>query len=199
MKKLLGILLLIFVANLLINSCTTTTSPPDNPENICHIFVQYPKWYRDTAQTQQKWGVPISVQMAIMYYESSFRANARPSREKILFVIPWKHPTSAYGYSQALNSTWDDYQKAAKRKVSRKNFADASDFIGWYANQAKKSAGISPSDAYHLYLAYHEGISNYKKKSYAKKDWLIDRAKQVKSLAAIYQQQLSKCEARLRK
>ena len=40
--------------------------------------------------------------MSFVYQESSFKADARPEREKILGFIPWFRPSSAVGYSQAL-------------------------------------------------------------------------------------------------
>lgn len=166
---------------------------PHNTQNICEIFQQYPAWYWDAKKTEAKYGVPVPVQMAIMYQESSFRATAEPpaTREE-----PSKPITSALGYCQALHGTWQCYKKASDTKVgSRDQFAAASDFIGWYAQMAERIAKINPTDAYNLYLAYHEGLGGYREHSYLKKPWLIQVAHRVEAYALTYAQQLKACEA----
>ncbi len=177
----------------LLTSCATAP-PPDNTNNICRIFHQYPEWLNITKRTQKHYGVPIGVQMAIIYQESSFVADARPPRTMMLGIIPWARPTSAYGYSQAINHTWQLYQHSTGYTDSnRYDFSDADDFIGWYASRAKSRAGIPVNNAYALYLAYHEGITNYKNKTYLKKPWLLQVAKRVQARAKLYQSQLKRC------
>ena len=171
------------------------TPPPQQVENVCSIFHQYPKWYDAAQQCQKRWGVPISVQMAFMHQESRFDATAKPPRSTMLGFIPWTRPSTAYGYSQALDGTWDLYrQETGQTFVNRDNFADASDFIGWYSKAARERAGIPPNDPFRLYLAYHEGVGGYQQKTYLQKSWLIDVARKVKARALSYQSQLSRCE-----
>lgn len=171
------------------------TPQPDNVNNICLIFKQYPKWFWAAKDVETRWKVPVAVQMAIMHQESRFDSIAKPPRTKLLWVIPWKRPSSAYGYTQALDSTWEHYKKDAnKYLVSRDNFEDATDFVGWYGYQAYKKAGIERSDPYRLYLAYHEGIGGYERKTYLSKPWLIAVAKKVKRQAQKYQTQLNGCQ-----
>jgi hypothetical protein len=174
--------------------------PPQNIDNVCDIFAEYKNWYWITKKTQREWGVPIHVQMAIIHQESKFNAKAKPNREKFLFVIPWKRPSSAYGYSQALKGTWANYQKnSGKYRTRRDQFSDATDFIGWYAYQAYRKAHIERDDTYNLYLAYHEGITGYLKKTYLQKPWLITVAHKVSARADKYERQLSVCEKRFKK
>lgn len=195
---LLKLLTLIVLATLLVG-CATRPQP-DNVENICKIFTQYPDWYKYANHTQKKWGVPIPVQMAIIYQESSFNARARPPRKKLLWIIPWKRPSSAYGYSQALKNTWKDYQRQSGNYGGKRHaFEDASDFIGWYSNQVWKKLGIPPTNAYALYLAYHEGTGGYARYSYLKKPWLIRVARKVANRSQMYQQQLNICQGSLNK
>lgn len=177
------------------------TSPrPHHVENICTIFKEYPQWYVDTQKSSRRWGIPASVQMAILYQESSFDAEARPPKRKILWFIPWKRPTSAYGYSQALDGTWAEYKRSTHRYlVKRNSFADATDFVGWYSEQAHRYAGISKYDAYGLYLAYHEGWTGYTRGTYRQKPWLMTVAQKVKYRSMTYQQQLNTCQASLEK
>ena len=192
-KKWLSTLLV-----LCLTACTT--AQPNHVDNVCKIFKQYPKWYWAAQKTEKRWGVPISVQMAIIHQESHFNAKAKPPRQRLLWVIPWFRPTSAYGYSQALEQTWDVYQRSTgNHGADRDKFEDAVDFIGWYANQAHRRAGIDPNDAYRLYLAYHEGIGGYQKRTYLKKKWLIRVAQKVKRRAMTYEKQLNGCRHKLKK
>jgi hypothetical protein len=183
----------VIVLFLMLSGCATVP-PPDNAHNICSIFRQYPDWQVATEQTERRWNVPVSVQMAIIYQESSFVSTAKPPRRRLLGFIPWKRPTTAYGYCQAVDPTWDLYQRTTGRyETNRYDFANAGEFIGWYAARANRRAGISPDNAYELYLAYHEGITNYMNKTYLRKPWLMRVAKKVQARAKMYQRQLSRC------
>ncbi len=173
--------------------------PPSNTENICSVFHQYPKWYWYAKKTEVKWGIPVNVQMAIIHQESRFNASARPKRIKVLWVIPWKRPSSAYGYTQALKQTWNDYQEKTGNKAKRDKFAKASDFVGWYGGYANRKAGINKHNAYELYLAYHEGIGGYSRKTYLKKQWLMNVAKKVQGRADQFQRQLKSCQQSIKK
>lgn len=189
-KKFSSIFLVVFM--LLLVGCAT--APPKHPENTCKIFYQYPDWYDAAWKAQQKWKVPISVMMAIMYHESGYKAKAKPPRTKILWVIPWKRPSSAYGYSQAVDGTWENYKNSTNSIfVARTHFDDACDFIGWYIDQAHRQLGIQKTDAFHLYLAYHEGFKGYARGSYKNKKWLINYAHKVQKRADTYHKQLQKC------
>ncbi len=105
--------------------------------------------------------------------------------------------SSAYGYAQALDGTWDDYRAATGRRgADRDDFADASDFIGWYMNEAARVNGLAPHDAYNQYLAYHEGKAGFARGTYKAKAWLPAVARDVESWAVVYQTQLQTCRRR---
>jgi hypothetical protein len=174
--------------------CACVSKPPHDPNNICSVFKQYPQWKRNTLDVQHRWWVPVPVQMAIIHQESKFNAKAKPPRAKILGFIPGPRPSNAYGYTQALRSTWKGYKKEdGGIWSSRTDFSDAVDFIGWYANKAYHQASIRRDNTYALYLAYHEGIGGYQRKTYLSKPWLIQVAKKVQARAQIYQAQLKRC------
>lgn len=190
---------LLLFSLLQLTGCSTTPKP-NNIDNICAIFKQYPDWYWATLKSQRRWGVPVEVQMSIMRQESSFNGKAKPPRTKLLWVIPWKRKSDAYGYAQVKDATWSDYKKSAGGFFSsRSNFKDAADFVGWYANNAHRRAGISKSDAYHLYLAYHEGIGGYQRGTYHKKQWLVRVAKRVAVRASTWRGQLQRCQSQFHK
>ena len=126
-----------------------TTSPPRNLNDICEIFEEKSDWYDAAAQAREQWGSPIGVMMAFMYQESRFDAKAKPPRKKIFGFIPGPRPTDAYGYSQALGSTWDGYRRSAGQYwADRDEFDDAVDFVGWYNDQSWRRSGIAKNDSY---------------------------------------------------
>ncbi len=188
--------LVLLALTAMLSGCMTPP-PPVNVNHICYIFNQYPRWYADAKDVEQRWRVPIAVQMAIIHQESKFDGNAQPVRTKLLWFIPWTRPSTAYGYSQALKSTWELYRRSdGGYFASRDRFADAVDFIGWYANQAYIRAHIPRDNAYDLYLAYHEGVTGYQRQTYLQKPWLIAVAHKVERRARIYQTQLANCSVR---
>ena len=178
---------------LLLAACAT--APPGNVSNACAIFAEYDDWYPDAQAASRRWGVPLPVLLAIIHQESAFRSDAQPPRTWYLGFIPGPRPSSAYGYSQALDGTWDRYIAATgNHGADRDDFDDAVDFIGWYVNETAKRNRIAKSDAYRQYLAYHEGQEGFAKGSYRKKPWLMERAKQVSRQAERYGAQLARCK-----
>jgi len=192
------VFILILISFFILFSCAS--KPPAKQENICSIFEQKSSWYRLANKSYEKWGAPIHVQMSILRQESAFQNRVKPERTKILGFIPWKRKSSAFGYTQAIDATWDWYRTENNKPLaSRVNFADAIDFTGWYINKSNKINGISKSDAYSQYLAYHEGHGGYKKKSYKNQNWLIDVANNVKLRSDKYRSQLNECEHKFKK
>lgn len=177
-----------------------TTAPPRDLDNVCSIFREKRGWYSDALSAQKKWGGDVAIFMAFMHQESRFVARAKPPRRKILWVIPGPRPSDSYGYSQALVSTWDTYKRSAGRyRANRAHFDDAVDFIGWYNNQSSLRSRIAKTDAYNLYLAYHEGQGGFNRGTYRDKSWLQSVARKVEGRATMYRGQLASCEASLRK
>lgn len=173
--------------------CATT--PPENPSNLCAIFKEKPDWYEAARESATRWDVPISVQMAIIRHESAYEEAAEPPRTFWLGFIPTGRVSSAYGYAQALDGTWDRYRQVTGHSAaSRDDFEDATDFVGWYLSQTRRELGIPTSDAYRHYLAYHEGAGGYARGSYRKKAWLTDVAKKVSTTARRYDRQLKGCQ-----
>ena len=187
-------LLLIFIF-FLISACS---SIPKNTSDSCSIFNERYLWYKYTKKTEQKWGTPIYLQLAIIKMESDFDWLAKPQRQKIFKVIPYKRPSSSFGYSQAVKGTWNQYKKETNNKLAtRARFRDSVDFIGWYTDKTEKLLKISKKDIYRQYLAYHEGWGNYK--NYKNNQKVIILAKKVTEQANEYRKQLKKCQKRLNK
>ena len=126
--------------------CLAQCSTPEvNSANVCSVFNDQFSWYLAARKTQKKWKVPIATQMAIMRQESSFQAKARPPRKYYLGFIPGSRPSTAFGYGQILDGTWNNYladQGYSSWRKSRTSFSDVSDFIGWYLNHIHSKTGI---------------------------------------------------------
>ena len=130
----------------------------------------------------------------MLYQESRFRSSARPGWRRVLWVLPVGRLSSAYGYGQVKDGTWDDYrERTGHRFASRSSFADVADFVGWYAQVIGKATEIRPDDAYNLYLAYHEGPAGYARGSYREKKWLQGVAQKVQARADLYAAQHQTC------
>jgi len=177
-----------------------TSNQQINTADSCIIFEQKKNWYKATKKAYDKWNTPIALQLAIINQESSFKQFAKPERKKLFGFIPYSRPSTAFGYAQVTNPTWDWYKrKSGNNNASRANFSDVTDFIGWYTTQSENMIGISKNDFYNQYLAYHEGQGGWKKKSYLDKKWLMEVAKTVERNAKLYNNQLRECEQKLNK
>ena len=187
-KKLLFILLFF-----LISACS---SIPKNTADGCSIFSERYLWYKYSKKVEKKWGTPIYIQLAFIKMESDFDWLAKPPRQKIFKIIPFKRPSSSLGYSQAVKGTWEQYKKETNNKLAtRVRFKDSVNFIGWYTDKTEKLLKISKKDAFRQYIAYHEGWGNYK--NYKKKQKVILLAKKVQQKAGKYRLQLKKCQKKL--
>ncbi len=179
----------------LLLGCSTV---PDNVDDICAIFDDEPDWFEATAESEQRWGAPIPLQMAILYHESGFRDDAKPGFRWFLGVIPMGRKSSAYGYAQALDGTWARYKRETGNSgADRDDFDDAVDFVGWYLAENRRRLKLPPDDGYGHYLAYHEGQGGYERGTHRAKPWLLRRARTVAARARRYGAQLKRCRAKL--
>lgn len=191
-RRLLAVLVL-----LALGSCSGGGGNRDgvsNTEDACAILREQPDWWRAAQRTEARWGTPPEVLLAIIWRESSFRAEARTPRTYFLGVVPTGRVSTAYGYAQAIDGTWDWYRKeTGNGGADRDDFRDAADFVGWYTNRTRAVNGIPLEDAFNQYLAYHEGHRGYQRGDWRAKDWLQKAAAQVRSQAARYRSQLDRC------
>ena len=193
-----NILILISLTFIFLVACSSITKI--NTADSCIIFDQKKSWYKATKKSNEKWGVPISLQLSIINQESAFNQFAKPKRKRLLGLIPGSRPSTAFGYAQVTNPTWEWYKvNTGNSNASRANFRDITDFIGWYTRQSNKMLGIEMNDFYNQYLAYHEGQGGWSKKSYNQKKWLLKAAKKVEIKANMYNNQLIECESKLNK
>ncbi|MDR0809316.1 MAG: lytic transglycosylase [Gemmobacter sp.] len=181
---------------LLLASCGggSRFSAPRNLDDACAIMRERPEYYRAMKTTERRWGIPVHVQMATIHQESKFIGNARTPHRFVLGIIPMGRQSTAYGYSQALDGTWEEYQNETRNRSARRDrIEDATDFMGWYMDGTAQRLGVSKGDARSQYLAYHEGRTGFINRSYEGKSWLVDVADRVQSRSDRYAGQLSTC------
>ena len=180
---------------LILGSCGTREgSAPRNLDNACAILTERPHYVRAFRQAERKWGVQTHVLMAMIYQESKFISDNRPPHVYALGVIPTGRQSSALGYSQALDGTWEEYvNEIGGRGSDRTDIADATDFMGWYMTLTVAENGIPLTDTYNQYLAYHDGRTGWRRGTYRSKPWLIRIAGEVRDRAVMYDAQLRSC------
>ncbi|WP_157016041.1 transglycosylase SLT domain-containing protein [Mesorhizobium xinjiangense] len=173
-------------------------SQPDNINNVCSVFNQrdgwFNNWQSEASRAERKYGVPVPVLMATLRKESGFKHNARPPRKKLLGFIPWKRPSSAYGYSQAIDGTWLQYkQESGNFAARRSDFGDAVDFVGWYHSKTADKYGVARNDTYNLYLAYYFGWSGYGRGTWKSNPTIQRYARDTEKMAHSYAAQMQRC------
>lgn len=195
----MGMILRILAVLLIVAACGSRSdfSAPRNLDDACALANERPQYFRAMQQAERRWSVPVPVQMAIIHAESRFIGDARTPYRWAAGVIPMGRQSSAYGYSQALDRTWEEYQaETGGSRARRDRIQDATDFIGWYSHKSRDRNGIALHDARNLYLAYHEGHTGYANGSYLAKGWLINVADRVGTRAVMYDAQLRSCRRR---
>ena len=113
---------------LLLASCAGrgNYAAPRQLDNACAIMRERPQYMRAMAASERRWGIPMHVLMATVYQESKFIGNARTPYTFALGVIPMGRQSSAYGYSQALDGTWEEYQRSAGNRRAKRDDIRAS-------------------------------------------------------------------------
>jgi len=183
---------------MLLSACSS--APPKRPDNICSVFTEKPGWFKAARRAEKRWGMPIAVGMSFIHKESSYIAKARPERTRLLWVIPWRRPSSAYGYAQITDDAWEDYRKDRGSWLSgRDDMEDALDFIGWYNNRSHRALGISKEDAFNLYVAYYTGLGGYRAGGWRGNETIKGYARRVSDRAYQYGRQLRGCERKLKR
>lgn len=179
----------------LLGSCSSGYgTAPRELDNACAIVNERPEYLRAFKAAELKWGVPVPTIMAMIYQESKFISNNRPPHQYALGVIPVGRQSSALGYSQALDGTWEEYQdQEGGRRTDRESIWDATDFMGWYMTDTVSETGVPMNDTRNQYLAYHDGRTGFLRGTWRAKPWLIRVAGKVADRADTYERQLRAC------
>ncbi len=170
-------------------------APPRDQRDACNIMRERPEWYSAAREAAEKWDVPTPTLLAIIWRESNFRARVRPPRRDGWWIFPGKHISTAYGFSQALDGTWDWYREdVGASRARRDDFRDAVDFVGWYMDKSQRKLGFSAYDPRNHYLAYHQGHGGYRSGRWKRNASLKKAAGQVERMAQRYDGRLFDCD-----
>lgn len=189
--------ILIAIASIQLSGCAMVLEEkrPDRIGNACYILKENKGWNRTLHFVEKDWGIESPVILAIMYQESAFDHKARPiAGKKFFFFNDYK--SSARGYSQALDGTWDEYKQQNDKGffTSRSSFSDSADFMGWYLDRTARDTGIRKNDAYNLYLAYHDGNGGWRRGTYRDKPWLMKTARIVQERTNRFRSEINTCD-----
>jgi len=196
-KKILNKSLIYFIIFFFIASCS---SVPKYPSNACKIFGERYLWYKHAKKSSRIYGAPIDVILAFVNKESGFNRWAKPKRTKLFKIVPYKRPSSSFGYSQAVKKTWELYKTETDNPLAlRTRFKDSVMFIGWYIKKTNQINKIPLNDSYRQYLNYYLGWGNYANKVYKTDKKAIIFAKSVEKQSNIYKKQLKGCKKNLDK
>ena len=191
-KKILNKNLVLIIFFLFIISCN---SIPKHPSNACKIFSEKYLWYKHVKKSSEKYGAPVHIILAFVKKESGFNRWAKPKRNKLFKIVPYKRPSSSLGYSQAVKKTWELYKSETGNSLAlRTRFKDSVFFIGWYINKTNKINKIPKNDAYRQYLNYYLGWGSYSKKVYKTDKKSIILAKNVEKQSNLYKKQIRDCK-----
>ena len=195
LKRILNKNLIYFTIIIFVTSCS---SIPKYPQNACKIFGENYLWYKSIKKSSDTYNVPIHIILAFVNKESGFNRWAKPKRTKLFKVIPYKRPSSSFGYSQAVNKTWELYKIETDSPLAlRSRFKDSVMFIGWYISKTHKINKVPLNDSYRQYLNYYLGWGSYAKKKYKTDKNSIIFAKKVEKQSKIYKNQLQECKKSL--
>ena len=191
-KTILNKHLIYFTIFLFLASCS---SIPKYPQNACKIFGENYLWYKHAKKSSEAYGAPIHIILAFVNKESGFNRWAKPPRQKLFKIIPYKRPSSSLGYSQAVKKTWELYKTETNNPLAlRTSFKNSVMFIGWYIKKTNQINKIPVKDSYRQYLNYYLGWGNYAKKVYKTDKNSILYAKSVEKQSKIYKNQLRECQ-----
>ena len=194
-KKILKNNLIYFIIFFFLISCS---SIPKYPQNACKIFGENYLWYKHAKKSSETYNAPIHIILAFINKESGFNRWAKPKRTKLFKVVPYKRPSSSFGYSQAIKKTWELYKTETNSPLALRNrFKDSVMFIGWYMKKTNNINKIPMTDSYRQYLNYYLGWGNYAKKVYKTDKKAIIFAKSVEKQSKIYKSQLIECQKNL--
>ena len=175
--NLLALMLCIFAVQ------TNSAKAGTDLDDACDILRDRIGWFTAASDVSEKWQISVPTILALMHQESRFKATAAAKT------------TTAYGYAQALDGTWELYVKEnGAVGAKRTSFIASADFIGWYMGLTKQRVGLPLDDVAGHYLAYHEGHGGYRSKRWKKNAKLIAIAKDVARRAETYEEQMRACD-----
>ncbi|MEC8461419.1 MAG: hypothetical protein VXY77_04405 [Pseudomonadota bacterium] len=152
--------------------CTMKGQDNFNPFNY---YYHNPPIYRAHQVLAKRTQLHPAEAFAIIKHESNFRAHAS-YRRHWLYDIFVKPKSSAYGYAQAIDASWHEYQKV-NPSAKRSHYLDSIGFIHWYIHK-HRSLFRNHSMTEH-YKLYHDGPKNYQEQNLLVSEQVVRRVEQT--------------------
>jgi len=85
MKKLIVLSVAVLIV---LSGCFST--PAREVTNICNLLDEKVSWYRAAKASEEKWKVPMHLQLAIIYQESHFASKCQATKKQNFWNNTWR-------------------------------------------------------------------------------------------------------------
>ena len=136
-------------------------------------------------KSEEKWGTPIYLQLAIIKMESDFDWLAKPPRQNFLKLFHIKDHLALLVIRKLLMEHGNNIKK--KQEISLQLELDLKIVLILLVGirlKTEKILKVSKTDAFKQYIAYHEGWGNYK--NYKSNKKVINFSKESRKNSQIF-------------
>jgi hypothetical protein len=166
------------------------TQTPDTL--ACEIFRERPDWYAAAQQTEMRWGLPVSHQLALLTEEWTLEHGKVPTKWRPDWTRSERPlPGIKSGF---FAKTWDQYRtQTGRNPASTNKIDDVLDFMGWYFATLAPRENISPYDPVAQYILWRHGPDDYRAGTWQSNLWLNSQANRFADRARLYMSDLEDC------
>lgn len=177
----------------------TASTEPFDPVNetsdtlACEIFRERKDWFGAAEQTERRWGLPVSHQLAFLTEDWDLEHGKVPTKWRPDWTRPDRPPP---GINPGFFApTWEQYKSQADRaSASPNNIDDTFDFMGWYFATLAPKENISPYDPVAQYILWRHGPDLYRSGEWRRNLWLNGQANRFADRARLYMSDLENCD-----
>ena len=141
---------------------------------VCKVL-ERDSWMNALLATENRWGVSVEAQLALISEDWQLEQNGLPSRWRPSWTrLNERTPGIPAGY---FDTTWERYEaETGNRRASPDKLSDFSDFIGWYVSSAASYAHVAPDDASAIHILWRKGPRYYASGAWMNDSFVTDRA-----------------------
>ncbi|MFC6200014.1 transglycosylase SLT domain-containing protein [Ponticaulis profundi] len=158
----------------------------------CQIFRDRSDWYEAAKETEIRWGLTPEHQLALFAEEWALDGERLPPKWRPTFTLPAKGtPGLPAGFFEA---TWQNYKaETGQAGASPNEFADLSDFMGWYFARTSNRTQLSPFDSLGVYYVWKLGPRGYATGAWQSNMWIAQRANRYAERVRLFRRDLEDC------
>lgn len=166
--------------------------PDETKPFACELQDKRPDWVRAMTHTENRWGLTTDAQLALISYEWSLEDQQLPSSWRPSWSLPGRaQPGMTPGYFDA---TWERYKyETGAKNASVRDFADFSDFMGWYLTSTASLTNVLPGDAAGLYILWRRGPRYYTSGEWRRDTGMISQSEKFAYRAQQISDDLASC------